>query len=130
QTVSHLDDLTQAIEQLQSQARDNAQAAGQAIEEAKAAAGASETLGELVDSVGRLVDDIDAMAQPVEQSINGFETIQAELSALADGVDISRTHLEKAEQRTQTILGISEEFMLFLVEAGVETADAPFIALA
>lgn len=130
QTVTHLGHLSEALEHLRGQAEDNAKAAGSAIEESKEASVASDTLSELVQSVGRLVDDIDAMAQPVDRSIDGFETMQAELSALADGVDISRGHLLRADKRTQNILSISEDFMLFLVEAGVETADAPFITLA
>ncbi len=130
QTVAHLDDLGSALGHLRQQAQSNAEAAHHAIQDSEAAGAASATLEELVVSVGRLVGDIDAMAQPVEQSIDGFETMQAELSALADGVATCRAYLDRAEQRTQTILGISEDFMLFLVEAGVETADAPFIELA
>ncbi|MHA6299419.1 methyl-accepting chemotaxis protein [Devosia sp. CAU 1758] len=130
QTVSHLGELTEALRGLRSQAEGNAEAAQQAMTDSRAAGEATATLEELVDSVGRLVTDIDTMAQPVEQSIAGFETMQSELSALADGVAECRTYLEKAEARTQTILGISEDFMLFLVEAGVETADARFIELA
>jgi len=130
QTVSHLGVLTEALGGLRREAEGNAEAASQAMTDAHAATEATATLEELVDSVGRLVSDIDAMAQPVEQSISGFESMQSELSALAEGVADCRAHLEQAETRTQTILGISEEFMLFLVEAGVETADAPFIDLA
>lgn len=130
QTVAHLGELTTALDGLRHQAEDNAEAAQQAMTDSHAAGEATATLEELVDSVGRLVTDIDAMAQPVEQSISGFETMQAELSDLADGVAACRAYLEKAEARTQTILGISEDFMLFLVQAGVETADAPFIDLA
>lgn len=130
QTVSHLSVLTEALGGLRQQAEGNAEAAGQAMADAHAAGEATATLEELVETVDRLVGDIDAMALPVEQSIAGFETMQAELSALADGVAESRSHLQKAEARTQSILGISEDFMLFLVEAGVETADAPFIDLA
>jgi methyl-accepting chemotaxis protein len=130
QTVAHLGDLTEALGQLHHSAQANAAAAQNAIADSHAAGEATATLEELVESVGRLVSDIDGMAQPVEQSIAGFETMQGELSALADGVAACRGHLQQAEKRTQSILGISEDFMLFLVEAGVETADAPFIALA
>ncbi|QYO76753.1 methyl-accepting chemotaxis protein [Devosia salina] len=130
QTVAHLGELTEALGGLRHQAEDNAEAAQQGMTDSRAAGEATATLEELVDSVGRLVTDIDTMAQPVEQSIVGFEAMQGELSALADGVADGRRHLEKAEARTQTILGISEDFMLFLVEAGAETADAPFIDLA
>ena len=130
QTVSHLDVLTEALGGLRVEAESNAGAAQQAMADSHAAGEATATLEELVETVGRLVSDIDDMAQPVTQSIAGFETMQSELSALADGVAECRSHLEKAEARTQNILGISEEFMLFLVEAGVETADAPFIDLA
>ncbi len=130
QTVAHLGDLSQALGHLRQSAQSNAEAAQRAIADSEAAGQATATLEELVDSVGRLVTDIDDMAQPVDQSIAGFETMQAELSALADGVAACRGYLEKAEKRTQSILGISEDFMLFLVEAGVQTADGPFIELA
>ena len=130
QTVGHLAELGVALNGLREEAGANAEAAQQAVEDARLARSATATLSALVDSVDRLVADIDALAEPVERSINGFETMQGELSALAEGAATCRQHLDQAEAGTQTILGISEDFMLFLVEAGVETADAPFIALA
>src|SRR5690606_41032899 len=86
QTVSHMGDLSQALSHLRQSAQSNAEAAQRAIADSEAAGQATATLEELVDSVGRLVTDIDDMAQPVDQSIAGFETMQAELSALVDGV--------------------------------------------
>ena len=130
QTVAHLAELGVALNGLREEAGANADAAQQAVEDARLARSATATLSALVDSVDRLVADIDALAEPVERSINGFETMQGELSALAEGAATCRQHLDQAEAGTRTILGISEDFMLFLVEAGVETADAPFIALA
>lgn len=130
QTGAHLADLGVALDGLRAGAGENAAAARQAMADSAEAETATATLGELVGAVGRLVDDIDLMAAPVERSVDGFETMQAELSALAEGVETCKSHLLRAEERTQTILGISEDFMLFLVEAGVETADAPFIELA
>lgn len=130
QTSANLEQLSGALAALGAQAGGNAEAAQKAIADSGAAAEASATLAELVGSVDRLVTDIDAMAVPVEQSVAGFETVQAELSALADGIAAGRGHLARAEQRTQSILSISEEFMLFLVESGFETADAAFIDLA
>ena len=130
QTSENLAQLSQALGALGQQAGSNAQAARQAMDDSGAAAAASSTLAELVGSVDRLVTDIDAMAQPVEQSVAGFETMQGELAALVEGVTAGRGHLAQAEKRTQSILSISEEFMLFLVESGFETADAGFIDLA
>jgi methyl-accepting chemotaxis protein len=130
QTSDNLAQLTQALAALGQQAGGNAEAARQAMTDSDAAAEASSTLTGLVGSVDRLVSDIDAMAQPVERSVAGFETMQGDLSALADGVAAGRGHLAQAEKRTQSILSISEEFMLFLVESGFETADAGFIDLA
>jgi methyl-accepting chemotaxis protein len=130
QTSSNLAELTKALGALGVQAGGNAQAAQQAMADSSAATEASAILADLVGSVDRLVTDIDAMAQPVEQSVAGFEAVQGELSALADGVAAGRRHLSQAEARTQSILSISEDFMLFLVESGFETADAHFIDLA
>src|SRR5690554_1095016 len=130
QTNDNLEQLTQALDALGLQAGGNAQAAQQAMTDSGAAADASATLANLVGSVDRLVNDIEAMAQPVEQSVAGFEAMQGELSALAAGVTTARQHLAQAENRTHSILSISEDFMLFLVESGFETADAHFIDLA
>ncbi len=130
QTNDNLEQLAQALDALGLQAGGNAQAAQQAMTDSGAAADASATLANLVGSVDRLVNDIEAMAQPVEQSVAGFEAMQGELSALAAGVTTARQHLAQAENRTHSILSISEDFMLFLVESGFETADAHFIDLA
>ena len=130
QTTGHLQHLSLSISELTQQAATSATAAQQAIADAGAASEATANLEELVGSVDRLVTDIDAMALPVEQSISGFETMQSELSALADGVAAGREHLVRADQRTQSILTISEEFMLFLVQSGFPSVDAPFIDLA
>jgi methyl-accepting chemotaxis protein len=130
QTTLNLGHLQEALGALNSQAQSNAEAAKLAIEDTGSANQATETLGQLVGSVDRLVTDIDLIAQPVEQSIAGFETMQTELSALADGVAAGREHLDMADKRTQSILSISEEFMLFLVQSGFQTADGPFIDLA
>lgn len=130
QTTSNLGHLSKALGTLRTQAQNNSQSAEQTIADSTAAAEATTTLEALVGSVDRLVTDIDAMARPVEQSISGFATMQDELSALAEGVTAGRGHLAMAEKRTQSILSISEDFMLFLVESGFQTVDAPYIALA
>src|SRR5690606_16795969 len=72
QTVSHLDVLTEALGGLRVEAESNAGAAQQAMADSHAAGEATATLEELVETVGRLVSDIDDMAQPVTQSIAGF----------------------------------------------------------
>lgn len=130
QTTMHLGTLTEALAGLSAQARGNAEAAQTAIADSSAAAEATDTLNRLVGSVDALVTDIDAMGQPVERNIASFETMQDELNALVEGTETCRGHLRSAETRTQSILGISEDFMLFLVQSGVETADTPFIELA
>lgn len=130
QTTSHLGTLTQALADLGVRAQGNAEAAQAAIADSSAAAEATATLNRLVGAVDVLVNDIAAMSQPVERNMANFEVMQDELNALVEGTETCRGHLKQAEARTQSILGISEDFMLFLVQSGVETADTPFIELA
>lgn len=130
QTTANLTSLLQAVDGLQQQAQANGEAAQRAIADAAAAANATRTLNQLVGSVDALVGDIDAMSQPVERNIAGFETVQDGLTQLVETVETGRRLLASAELGTRSILGISEDFMLFLAQSGIETADSAIIALA
>lgn len=129
QNAEHLATLTAMLSKLMRASEDNAGAAKQAIVEAAAAGEASKTLHRLVDSVGTLVDGIDAMTAPVEQSVSSFAGVEAELAHLVQNVTAAQSMLKTAKSRSDSILDISEDSMRFIAQSGVETPDTPIIDL-
>lgn len=125
-----LTSMSSALAQLETRAQANADAAHAAMSESAAAAGAAQTLNQLVGSVGALVGDIERMRAPVLGNSEGFAAVEAGLDALARSIEESEGHLGQAEKRASSILSISEDFILFIAESGVETSDTPFIKLA
>lgn len=129
QSATHLVSLSATLDELKTRAHDNAGDAQQAIAETADAARATETLHTLVDSVGGLVDGIDAMAQPVEGNTHSFAGLRAGLDELVATVARSRRMLTTADGRAHAILGISEDLIRFIAQSGIETPDTPLIAL-
>ena len=129
QNAANLADLTDTLDGLKQAAEDNAGAAQRAIVEAEAATKTTETLHRLVDTVGELADGIEAMSLPVEQNIASFGGVSTELDALVESVGSGRNLLATARTRADSILDISEDFMLFIAQSGIETEDSPIIDL-
>ncbi len=127
QIETQLEAMEAAIKTLASQTQANAETAKQAIEDSEAARAASVKLSELSGSVDRLVTDIDAMRTPVARNTEGFATIDAGLKALSGSTDESKAHLDIAREQAQAILSISEDFILYIAQSGVETTDTPLI---
>ena len=130
QTAEHLVALTATLEQLKTHAESNAGEAQQAIEETETAARATATLHTLVQSVGELVSGIDSMAQPVERNVEEFAKVRTELEELDQTVERSGEMLERGGVRTNAILEISEDLMLFIAQSGIRTPDTPIIEIA
>jgi methyl-accepting chemotaxis protein len=127
--AADLTSLTATLTRLIEAAQANALAAAQALREAEAAGTASETLHRLVDSVGGLVEGIDAMGGPVAHSIASFGAVEAGLGHLVDAVGAAQARLETAHRRSESILEISEDCMGFIAASGLETPDTPIIEL-
>src|SRR6185437_141491 len=130
ENTANLASLTATLQELLQSSERNAAAARQATEDAAAAGEASRTLHQLVDQVGTLVDGIDQMTAPVEQSIAAFAGVGAELHELLVSVDSAQELLADAKARSDSILEISEDCMRYVARSGIETADSPLIALA
>lgn len=125
--TTQLASMKEALAQLQSQAQANADAANEAAGHNAAAAEATESLARVVLSADALVKGIETMRGPVESNVEGFAAVQSGLDGMAASIARSKTHLDAAEKRADAILTISEEFILFVADSGVETADTPFI---
>ncbi len=124
---TQLSSMKEALAQLQAQAQCNADAANEAAGHNAAATEATESLARVVGSADALVSGIETMRGPVQSNVEGFAAVQSGLDGLAASIARSQSHLDTAENRAEAILTISEEFILFVADSGVETADTPFI---
>jgi len=125
----HLDDLVRTLTDLLSQAERNAEAAEMAKAESNSARESIGALSTLVDSVQSLTGEIDGMAQSVEQNNACYDNFKSELKGLVGAVQQGTDKLAAARHRADSILGISEDFILFVAESGAETQDSPIIEL-
>jgi len=125
----NLAELAQTLAFLVEQSGHNAGVAQDAVADSKGAREATATLQALVDSAQQLTHDIEAMAQSVESSSACYESVHEELSCLVGTVKAGEAKLKQAGIRAESILGISEDFILFIAESGIETPDTPVIAL-
>jgi methyl-accepting chemotaxis protein len=75
-------------------------------------------------TVGR---EIDAIAQSTNSNLLACDQALAQVADLAAGVDLSAGNLQRADQRVEGLLSLSEQLIEFIAESGVETADTPLI---
>lgn len=121
--------LTDKLGQLRTTAQGNAETAKTAAEDRKTVDQATDNLRALGDTVGTLAERIEEMGAPIEKAGSAFEVLDEELEALGGAVSSAHDKLDMARHRTDGILDVSEDLMVFVADSGVETADAPFIAI-
>lgn len=126
---TQLEVLTGTLTELLTQAERNTATA----EAAKAESShAQESIGELrslVQSVQSVTHEIGVMSEQVEQNSATYETLQTELTGLVGAVKAGGDKLSQAHKRADSILGISEDFILYIAESGIKTPDSPVVAL-
>lgn len=125
----HLESLAGTLTALFSDAEKNAATAQSAVAESSNARETNGKLQTLVETVRRLTQDIEVMARSVETNSGCYATLREELKGLVGTVKACDEKLSLAQARADAILGISEDFILFIAESGIETADSPIIAL-
>jgi len=125
----NLEALARTLSNLVEESDRNAAIAQSAIADSQSARDATATLQSLVDAAQHLTDNIESMAQSVESSSNCYDIVHKELGNLVATVESGDTKLMQARERANSILGISEDFILFIAESGVETPDTPIISL-
>ena len=130
QNQANLAELHGILQSLAQSTNENVTTARAAMEDSKQAAGTTQKLQSLVASVENLTTRIDAMATPVRVNIESGLDVRANLKSLTKIVRETETHLSHARDRAANILGIGEDFMVYIAEAGVETADTPILELA
>lgn len=125
----NLKELMQTLATVLGEADTNATTAQAAIAESGKAREAGTVLQTLVETANRLVGDIDAMARSVDKNSACYESLRNELKGLVTSVKDGDAKLAQAKARVESILGISEDFILFIAESGIETPDTPIIEL-
>jgi methyl-accepting chemotaxis protein len=100
------------------------QHAGQANEGAGTVRGVIIRADDAFRTVGA---EIDGIANSAAENLRQCDTTISQLNSLAEGVTLSSKNLERADQRTQSLLALSETLIEYIAESGVETADTPLI---
>jgi methyl-accepting chemotaxis protein len=127
--TANLTTLERTIGELLESARGNAAIAQSAVESSNKAKEASGGIRSLSESVQQLAEKIEAMVAPVQQNMHDGQQVSEELrnvAAMAENVDHK---LADGRVRAENILGISEDFLLFIAESGIETPDDAVIAI-
>jgi len=125
-----LDALVKAVDLLAHKSQENAETARRASEQSQ---GIALQLGEL-DSFGKsvvgLIGNIDAISVPTRENAIAFADVGKDLRNLVSGVDASSANLERASQRTDQLVSISEAILGSIAASGVRTAQSELIATA
>ncbi len=128
--AKQLDALVKAVDLLARKSQENAETARRASEQSQ---GIAEQLGEL-DSFGKsvvgLIGNIDAISAPTRENAVAFAAVGKDLRGLVAGVDASSAKLERASQRTDQLVSISEAILGSIAASGVRTAQSELIATA
>lgn len=129
-SARQLDMLVRAVDGLARRSEDNAQTARRAIDGSRTI---SSQIGEL-DSFGRsvvqLIGEIEAISQPTRENAAACTKAGQDLAGLVAGVDRSTENLERAAQRTDALVAISEGILGSIAASGVRTAQSELIAAA
>jgi methyl-accepting chemotaxis protein len=125
----NLKELMQTLASVLGEADTNAQTAQAAIAQSNKARETGAILQTLVATADRLAGDIDMMARSVETNSACYASLRNEMKGLVTSVKNGDAKLAQAKARVDSILGISEDFILFIAESGIETPDTPIIDL-
>jgi len=129
-SAKQLDTLVKTVDQLARSSESNAEIARRA---SAGSLGIAEQVGEL-DSFGRsvvgLIGDIDAITTPTRENAAACAKVGDDLKGLVAGVDQSSDNLERAAQRTASLVSISEAILGSIAASGVRTAQSELIATA
>jgi methyl-accepting chemotaxis protein len=127
QNQNSLAALKETLSDLSERTRQSAVAAEAAVEASGHASEATRTLQALSETVGQLTDRIDSMTDPVQRNIASNAKVRESVRELAGLSKACQERLDTAAERSQTILDISEGFILFIAQSGIETPDTPLV---
>ncbi len=125
----HLETLEQTLAALTRRAHDNSETAQIAESKSRQSVETVARFRTLVEAIGHLMHDIESMSQSVEENNRSYAVLRQELDGLTQAVESGTAHLERAHSKAESILGISEDFLLFIAESGIRSADSAIIEL-
>ena len=129
-SAKQLEALVKSVDLLATKSDENATTARRASDESQ---NISQQLGELDNfsrSVVGLIGDIDAISNPTRENAVACTKVGEDLRALVGGVDQSSENLDKAAQRADALVSISEGILGAIAASGVRTAQSELIATA
>ncbi|MBS0247756.1 MAG: methyl-accepting chemotaxis protein [Proteobacteria bacterium] len=126
---AQLQNLAQTLSELVGQADGNTKIAIAAKADSAGAQESISALHALVDTVQGVTREIGTMAEQVERNSESFDTLNTELTGLVGAVEGGGDKLMQAKARTDSILTISEDFLIFIADSGIKTPDTPLVAL-
>lgn len=129
QNETSLSALQGTLTDLSQRTRQSAKTAEAAVEASNEAAEATRTLQSLSTTVQQLTGRIEGMADPVQRNIDSSARLGQNVRELASLSKSCQGKLDAAGQRSQAILDISEDFILFIAQSGIETPDTPVIEI-
>jgi len=125
----NLQELMQTLDTALEKADVNAATAQAAISDSRKARETGAVLQTLVKTTDCLAAAIDVAAQSADANSASYAALREEMKALVASVKEGDAKLDQARARVESILGISEDFILFIAESGIETPDTPIIDL-
>ncbi len=125
-----LDALVNSVDLLASKSEENALTARRASDESQSISQQTGELDSFSRGVVELIGEIDAISNPTRDNAIAFAKVGEDLRALVDGVDHSSENLDKASQRAETLVSISEGILGAIAASGVRTAQSELIATA
>ena len=127
--TANLTTLERTVGELLDSARANAAIAQSAVESSNKATEATGGIRSLSSSVQQLAEKIEGMAAPVQQNMRDGEEVREELRNLVAMTKNVDHKLADGRTRAENILGISEDFLLFIAESGIETPDDAIVEI-
>lgn len=124
---ANLQALQGTLDQMLAVARHNSEWAQSAIEASNSAKGSTQQIQSLVSSVQQLTSGIEDLGDPVHSNATNSRQVSERVSDLVTVVGTAGTQLSKTRERSENILSISEDLMLFIAQAGFETKDSALI---
>ncbi len=121
--------LTGTLTGLRTQAETSAEVAAAAMADSSAAQDKVARVATLADSVQKLIHDIDGMATPIDENILHCKAVMRALKTLVATINQGGDKLTAAKTRADAILEFGEDFMLFVAQSGIMTAETPIMLL-
>lgn len=129
---------TQQIEGTLNELTEKAQVMRREIDDgvtcAEAARAGTSAIGDMINTVGAAMTEVDGEAVRIADAVtvigNNVQQLGETVDGLAHDAESSSGELRGARDRIATLLGLGERLIGLAASLGVETVDAPFVALA